>query len=354
DTIIQLGGYGFWETNGAVRFFNEKYNEWDIFRTNRNVRFAVGVNAISFEDKINEKIFIIYRETGPEYIIGNQKDLLHVQCFDLKTKRWWNEERILNNNIASQLYELKEFAVCAEGLILGTRNKQNVLLLDFEHNKCYAVSDDLISDIIQTVNKAIDYISFSSENGYNIYSLKNKKLKSFPIVKNSLKQVDVSIYREESFFEKNKNGAWYLVLILINIATIVIAFIFIKRKKKYNQITTVEKIFEENAQINTVTIKIEELFEEIEKKILKTVLNNQKNFQKNTSIDELNKILSIEDRPMKIQNNIRAEAILTLNKKFSTYLTTNDFLVERIRSDFDKRFFEYRLNRKYLNIVERL
>jgi hypothetical protein len=145
-----------------------------------------------------------------------------------------------------------------------------------------------------------------------------------------------------------------LVLILINIATIVIAFIFIKRKKKYNQITTVEKIFEENAQINTVTIKIEELFEEIEKKILKTVLNNQKNFQKNTSIDELNKILSIEDRPMKIQNNIRAEAILTLNKKFSTYLTTNDFLVERIRSDFDKRFFEYRLNRKYLNIVERL
>ncbi|MFN6321153.1 MAG: hypothetical protein ACK4YE_06320, partial [Bacteroidota bacterium] len=239
-------------------------------------------------------------------------------------------------------------------LILGTKNKQNVLILDFQNNKCFEISDEFIEEIIQTINKATDYIKFSSEGAFNVYSIKNKTFHRFKIDNKSLKETNLKIYRELSIFEKNKDLAWYVLLILLNFITIATSYLIFKRAKKLLSINAEKSAFEENQEMNIVTIKIEELFEEIEKKILKTVLNNQKNFQKNTSIEELNKILGIEDRPMKIQNNIRAEAILTLNKKFSTYLTTNDFLVERIRSDFDKRFFEYKLNKKYVNTVERL
>ena len=30
DTLFSIGGYGYWNTNGAIRYFNQKTNEWAI------------------------------------------------------------------------------------------------------------------------------------------------------------------------------------------------------------------------------------------------------------------------------------------------------------------------------------
>jgi hypothetical protein len=40
-----------------------------------------------------------------------------------------------------------------------------------------------------------------------------------------------------------------------------------------------------------------------------------------------------------------------INKKFNVTTTANEELIERIRSEFDKRFFEYKLNRRYAQII---
>jgi hypothetical protein len=90
---------------------------------------------------------------------------------------------------------------------------------------------------------------------------------------------------------------------------------------------------------------------ENEEKIILKVLAKNELIQKNTTTTELNNKLGIEKRPIKIQNNLRATLIGNINKKFNLTTTANEELIERVRSEFDKRFFEYKLNRRYAQII---
>ena len=60
DTIYSIGGYGFWNINGAVRYFNVSTKEWDVIRVNKNIPFANGINANYFIDRQNGKLYLLY------------------------------------------------------------------------------------------------------------------------------------------------------------------------------------------------------------------------------------------------------------------------------------------------------
>ena len=70
-----------------------------------------------------------------------------------------------------------------------------------------------------------------------------------------------------------------------------------------------------------------------------------------TSVNQMNQVLGLGKKPVKIQNNLRAAAVLMINKKFKVYSGLPDELVEKQRTEFDKRFFEYSIQRKYLSKV---
>jgi hypothetical protein len=93
---------------------------------------------------------------------------------------------------------------------------------------------------------------------------------------------------------------------------------------------------------------------ENEEKLILEVLAKNELIKKNTTTTELNNKLGIEKKPVKIQNNVRAMLIGNINKKFNVTTTANEELIERIRSEFDKRFFEYKLNRRYAQIIAKL
>jgi hypothetical protein len=76
--------------------------------------------------------------------------------------------------------------------------------------------------------------------------------------------------------------------------------------------------------------------------LTENAINNKK-----TSIFEINNVLGVSRKNYKIQNNIRAELLASINKKFMAFAITNDLLIIRERTILDKRFFEYDLNNKY-------
>ena len=71
-----------------------------------------------------------------------------------------------------------------------------------------------------------------------------------------------------------------------------------------------------------------------------------------TSVNQMNQVMDIEKKPIKIQNNLRAAMVLMINKKFMVYSGTQDELLEKHRTEFDKRFFEYTVKRKLLNKIK--
>ena len=70
-----------------------------------------------------------------------------------------------------------------------------------------------------------------------------------------------------------------------------------------------------------------------------------------TSVNQMNQVLGLGKKPVKIQNNLRAAAVLMINKKFKAYSDFPDDLLEKHRTEFDKRFFEYNILRKYLSKI---
>jgi hypothetical protein len=95
------------------------------------------------------------------------------------------------------------------------------------------------------------------------------------------------------------------------------------------------------------TNSFKENLSETEKRLLllleKNTLNNTM-----TSVSQMNDVLGVQKKQLKIQNNIRAANILLINKKFMVYSGCNDELIIKERTEFDKRFFEYAIHKKYL------
>ncbi|MFY8165145.1 MAG: hypothetical protein ACOVJ8_01055, partial [Sediminibacterium sp.] len=86
----------------------------------------------------------------------------------------------------------------------------------------------------------------------------------------------------------------------------------------------------------------------IEKDLLHLLFNNNLKNQ-NTTVTQINKVLGTEKKPFKIQNNIRGEVLSTINNKFMAFALVNNNLIERQRSEYDKRHMEYFINEKYIS-----
>jgi hypothetical protein len=94
-----------------------------------------------------------------------------------------------------------------------------------------------------------------------------------------------------------------------------------------------------------------ETLTEIEITLLDLLISNSINNQ-NTSVSQINHAMGLSKKATTIQNNIRAGTILIINKKFRSYSGIKDDLIQKERTDFDKRFFEYFINKKLLTKVK--
>lgn len=352
DTILLIGGYGNWSTTGAIRFFKEKLHEWDIYRSNENIPFAQGINGISFENKEEEKIYLIYQESTPEFIEINKPRPLLLQCLNLTTKQWLKLPFQINPKIANDLNEISSVATSNDGIIINTRNHKNSLLLKFGENKVINLDERLTTDLIQRKNKLPEHISFAEKDVIVLYDYINDTLYTFNVSDNYKEVLADKIYLQPNKFKLQ--DIYPFAIILLFIATLFLSLKLIQRKSTTIKNTNIVVSLEDSS--NSIPLQFDSFFNKLdpdEKLILETILNNQKNNDKNTSIQELNTKMGIEKKPIKIQNNIRAASIGNINKKFSLFTSANDSLIERIRSDFDKRFFEYRLNKKIIHLLQK-
>jgi len=129
--------------------------------------------------------------------------------------------------------------------------------------------------------------------------------------------------------------------IIIPVLFLISIFLLFKQNRKketYSLVNNLErvngsyKIANFVSTLNPIELSAFEL-------ILKNSLANSR-----TSVDEVNGVMEISSRPYKIQNNIRAEIIGEINKKFTAFSQISDLLIMRRRADFDKRYFEYFVN----------
>jgi hypothetical protein len=99
--------------------------------------------------------------------------------------------------------------------------------------------------------------------------------------------------------------------------------------------------------------RILELLEERERLLLEFLYNHSAD-ERLTSIEEINRVLGVQNRSVEIQKRMRSDMIGSINQKLGIITKDKSPVVDKQRSEFDKRSFEYFINPVHMELVEKI
>jgi hypothetical protein len=130
------------------------------------------------------------------------------------------------------------------------------------------------------------------------------------------------------------NDYWWMLL--LTIALFVVTFLHYKKKK--NQLRGVNQDNIQEAKHPFITAELS---------LLELLVAKQRQNQ-TVTIPEINYVLGLKDKNQGMQKKVRSDIINRINEKYSFLSQEKVSLIQNIRSETDKRFFEYHLNPEHL------
>lgn len=349
DTLFSVGGYGFWQLNGIVRYFDNSTREWSIKPTNIEIPFAEGINALTHFDQQKGILYLLYETPIKENIIASKKDVfINYAQLNINTGIWTTEKHQVDKSWGERISDFSDILAAPSGLILNSKKFPVSLYVNLPKREVTEIAGDFVTKRRQLFSSLKNYITFWEGDTLKIYNYEADTLLAVPLYKSKTSKNLLSQDRNlKPFFTKHEYVDFTLVILLILSITHSLLLYFNHKKKStllpYNQVDLV----------TTAVFKTKDFFQlldQIEKDTLQLIVKNSVNNQR-TSIDEINKTLQITNRPYKIQNNIRADVISQINKKYSAFNEIKEELITRRRASFDKRYLEYLINERHLKKI---
>jgi hypothetical protein len=362
DTIFSLGGYGFWQFNGQLRYFSEVNSSWSVVKSNALVPIRQWYNAQVYYDVADEKIYTIYGMPHEEWVMEAVAfdEKLYVQCLDLKTKLWWDKPKIADLNV----FKGSGWAAMAmfnapQGLIAFVLKE--VKIVDFRNNRLGHINISKARNLADYWYSSNHLLMYSSGKNLHFINPAMKKIDTLPFSSADIEWTNISLYTTPVDIPMPLTSSAITVLILLTVAS---GMYWWKRKRTTQQydVTVVKETLEEPASLqNSIeqqilekvdnilprTIPFSDTLTTVEKGLLDLILKNS-TAGKMTSVIQVNEVLGIARKDVKSQNNIRAAALQMINHKFTAYSGLHDELIMKQRTEFDKRFFEYFIHQKFV------
>ena len=343
DTIYSLGGYGFWKTNGLLRYYLEQRHEWEIMKLNKEIPLKTGeTHDLIWYDQASGKLYFGFTKEGPGTTTDTEsKNELHfeTQVLDL-VKKEWQQVGILSSFLKNDLTSVANIASSPFGQMIAFGNKN--LFLDYANNKVYRLSDAKQREIEQlptsTGNAHVNYFIDST-----FYSWLTEKdlVDSLKIDKKDLVLLDEKIYTTTPHTvidEKSSSNSMPVILIIAGLAAFIpIGYYFWKKRSR---LPGFPGQLDNNGHITDNTNDFIIAFTPLEIEVIQVVFENSSKGAY-TSIEELNKALGVSKKNNEIQKKQRSDIITAINKRYSYIKRSNQELIEKKRTEFDKRSFEY-------------
>ncbi len=356
NKFYSLGGWGFWQYNGALRYFDKINKEWEIYPLNKDVPFAQYFNASVFHDFVSNTLYLIYEPVLNNYVKIPDKtnyDTLSVECLNMNSLLYWDKPKRLNKNLFLKniLAPSSNVSVFSTDLGMLVETVNYFLLLDFKNEAVYQINNDLGASIIANIVKNPKGFIITRKGSINFYNPAKDSITTIPLSLKDFVKLDKKLFIDEP---KQSNIHWSLILIIFLFTLLISVSVLIFYKQK-NQIKSLVHELQKKNNGNghkELTIDKSSMFifnlTEIEKVVLELLLENTSANQF-TSLDELNRVLGVKNKDVHVQNKLRSEVLHMINEKFMVYASIKDLLIERERTEFDKRVYQYRINEKYLN-----
>ncbi len=354
NKFYNLGGWGFWQFNSGLRYFDTTSKEWFRQPISKEVKMALHMNAIVYPDKAKDLVYVFYQFYPNSYFKFQteiKNDTVYLQCLNLATNDWWKEPKIINDQIFQETV-INTNTLILPGLGVLTESYNHMYLINPTTEKLYEIENETGGTIANyIVNKSNIY--FYNDGKLNIYNAQLDSLVSLKLSANKFTEVAKPLIKKITPTLRDKiniTELLYGVAILLLMLVVVFLFIKLKRLRLLQQTASGNGFNKKSIEVNK-QLDFSDNLTETEKSVLDILYEFSKQGEP-TSIDQINRALGVKNKEVTIQNKLRSDTLQMINKKFMVFASTSDILVEREKTALDKRVYQYKLNERYLNKIK--
>jgi hypothetical protein len=255
---------------------------------------------------------------------------------------------------------------------------------DIPNNRTYKLGDRAISKLQSITYKSLQnsdqLISFCYDS--TLYFARDPlHYDSMTITRSDLKDLGIPVYEpiETGIFEKWSGLKEYASLLFL-LASGFMLGLFINRKKdgkakglsvdspeylpKIENLVPLspqdqavadipEKTPTDEKAVTFRSSRILDLLEEKERSLLEFIYYYSEE-ERLTTIEEINKVIGVANRSMEVQKRMRSDLIGSINQKMGLITKGKKPVIDKQRSEFDKRSFEYFIRTEYMELVARV
>ena len=338
ETVYNQGGYGFWKTNGTLRGFNFKDGEWDVFPTNIEVYNPIFPSS-SWFDASKNALYIPYQQLINSGLKGFQSAagtvIDGVMYLDCKTWDWLHIGKVRSNYL--NILKSSKIKVYNESGYFVS-DGEDVYWFNFLNN---SVSVNSNRALAQSINRL---------DNSSIHYYKEGILYSYFPATGALDTLVI----DESKFVKEPEPMWELQLDLATIWPLLLClFLFVVSLWYFFKIPT-KKVQKRTTETLMLGIKkLDVSFNQTELSLIDLLIEKSL-VGATATINDINYVLGIKDKNVGMQKKVRSDVINGINERFK-YATSQDVqLVLSVRSETDKRYFEYFIAKDQINEVQKL
>jgi hypothetical protein len=204
-----------------------------------------------------------------------------------------------------------------------------IYLFDYINNEVYKLENPAIEKTIFSSSVG-DYTDLAFENNGKLFYSRSKtsanKLDSITISINDFTKLEYPLYLPKTHI----SNLYFFVGCLLLVGLV----IFIYRRKNLRDKNILSQ------QQSTISDGSEYQFKQIELDLIEKIYQVSL-VGKSYSVEDVNNALGLTKKTLEIQKKIRTETLNRINHRFKMKFETDEDLIERIRSEEDRRFYRY-------------
>lgn len=368
SVFYSFGGNGFWNTNGTLRNFNLFSKQWDATLLSENIYWTKVANGFFMIDTASKTLSIkALSKPSHEVLKSSKAEKIKEGLYRLNIKTGdWTKMGSMRDTAHSVV------ATLPWGLLVD-----NFGVMDLANNRYFSFSKRVKSKILGIVSSnryaypaiatfAIDSVLYMGSQ-FDPYD-------SVVITHADLIDTGIPIYTplEPPGMLDDVEAESFLLIILGFLSSFLGLMLY--KAKKAQPAPAVEAFSSpvveppiahtdstkavaapesEKHPTSFRSTRILELLEERERSLLEFLFNHSAD-ERLTSIEEINKVLGVQNRSVEIQKRMRSDLIGSINQKLGIVTRDKKPVVDKQRSEFDKRSFEYFIHPTHMELVEKI
>lgn len=338
NDIYEIGGYGFWKANGILRKFNFKDREWDVILLNKEI-FPQNIGrggTVSWLDSAEQYFYVPFQRVTNDGITdqGDGKEFVYEAHRLNLSKSTWEYLGKTNKEVFELLRNASNLFSSSSGILLCYTSK--VYFLDYSHNQVSLYENPSFAQTLSRLNNS--FISYYYKDWIYWYNHNNSRYDSIYINRSKFIPIAIPIWEKDwSMFQLVGAGLFLFLLLGGLFWWWIRKGAFIKQKDHENGYPSVPS----------------HPFNETELSLLLLLAGKSKKGLTAT-ISEINYVLGIKDKNPGMQKKVRSDVLNSVNEKFKLLHRGQGQLIQSIRSESDKRYFEYLVNAELLPELQKL